>query len=214
MRRWIALTVWLLLAPLVAGAVSSFHGFDVSELTIPRGELLSGGPPRDGIPVLTDPPFVAASRASFLKDNDRVLGVNLNGIAKAYPIRIMNWHEIVNDQFAGASVAVTYCPLCYTGMAFRADMDGRRNIFGVSGLLYNSDVVLYDRTTESLWSQLLAQAISGPKPGQQLEAVPVTNTTWTDWRARHPDSLVLSSSTGYTRDYGGTHTVSTLRAAI
>lgn len=190
----------LLQSPLPAGA-ERLNGFDLSRLTIPREELLSGGPRRDGIPALTDPAFVRAAAATFMSDTDRVLGLHLNGVAKAYPIRILNWHEIVNDRFVDQPVAVTYCPLCYTGIAFMAGRDGRRQEFGVSGLLYNSDVVLYDRGTESLWSQLLGEAISGPLAGSRLEPIPSTHTTWRAWRARHPDTLVLSPKTGHRRDY-------------
>lgn len=189
-----------LLAP-QAVAAEEFNGFDVSRLTVPREELLPGGPPRDGIPALTDPPFVVAPAARFMKDQDRVIGIHLNGVAKAYPIRILNWHEIVNDRFAGRPIAVTYCPLCYSGVAFDAELHGKRQEFGVSGLLYNSDVVLYDRDTESLWSQLLGEAISGPLAGSRLEPIPSTHTTWREWRARHPDTLVLSPDTAHRRDY-------------
>ena len=184
-----------------ATAATLFHGFDVTDALVPAAELRPGGPPRDGIPALTDPRFVTADRASFLEPKDRVLGVRVNGVAKAYPLAIMNWHEIVNDQFAGTPVTVTYCPLCFTGVAFSASIDGRRQIFGVSGLLYNSDVVLYDRASESLWSQLLGKAISGPRRGTNLQLIPTSNTTWSHWRERHPDTLVLSRDTGHQRDY-------------
>lgn len=192
----------LLLSVSCARASGELNGFDLSRLAIPRAELLPGGPPRDGIPALTDPTFVPAASAGFMRANDRVIGMHLHGIAKAYPIRILNWHEIVNDRFAGEPVTVTYCPLCYTGIAFKAEYAGRRMEFGVSGLLYNSDVVLYDRETGSLWSQLMSQAISGPRVGSRLEPIPVTHTTWREWHSRHPGSLVLSPRTGYRRDYG------------
>lgn len=192
----------LLLGAARVEASGELHGFDLSGLSIPRSELLPGGPPRDGIPALTDPAFVPAAGAGFMGANDRVIGVHLNGVAKAYPIRILNWHEIVNDRFAGQPVTVTYCPLCYTGIAFKAEYGGRRQEFGVSGLLYNSDVVLYDRESESLWSQLMGKAISGPRVGSALEPIPVTHTTWREWLSRHPESLVLSPDTGYRRAYG------------
>lgn len=202
--RWMATTALVLAGILVAAGVAAathFHGFDVTDSLVPAAELRPGGPPRDGIPALTDPAFVTADRATFLDPTDRVLGVRVNGVAKAYPLAIMNWHEIANDQFAGTPVTVTYCPLCFTGVAFSAAIDGRRQMFGVSGLLYNSDVVLYDRETESLWSQLLGKAISGPRRGTGLQSIPLSNTTWADWRARHPDTLVLSRDTGHRRDY-------------
>ena len=132
------------------------------------------------------------------------MGVAMADIAKAYPIKILNYHEIVTDEFGGVPIAVTFCPLCGTGIAFDAVVDSQRREFGVSGLLYNSDVLMYDRETESLWSQILAQAITGPARGQRLRAVAARHTTWADWRQRYPDSLVLlpprHSSTNYAVD--------------
>jgi len=107
----------------------------------------------------------------------------------------------VNDSIAGRPVVVTYCPLCGTGMAFDARVKGRNRTFGVSGLLYNSDVLMYDRQTRSLWSQLKMQAIAGPSAGAKLTWLPLEHTTWSSWRNRHPASLVLSRDTGHTRDY-------------
>ncbi len=180
----------------------TMNGFDVSRADVPASEIRRGGPPRDGIPALTDPEFLPPDQAGWLEDDDRVLGVHRNGIAKAYPLGIMNYHEIVNDVFAGEPIAVTYCPLCFAGLAFEAvEPDGTRLMLGVSGLLYNSDVLLYDRRTESLWSQIGATAISGPRRGETLESVPTANTTWGAWREEHPDSLVLSRDTDYARNY-------------
>jgi hypothetical protein len=177
------------------------NGFDLAGSLIPADEIHQGGPPRDGIPSIDRPKFMAASDADFLADTDRVLGLARDGQAKAYPIAIMNWHEIVNDRVAEESIAVTYCPLCGTGVAFVAGADARRRSFGVSGLLYNSDVLLYDRETESLWSQLRMQAVAGPLKGERLTAVPLTHTSWRAWRLEHPDTLVLSTETGFGRNY-------------
>jgi hypothetical protein len=180
----------------------TMNGFDLSQAEVPLSEIHRGGPPRDGIPALNDPEFLRAGDAPWLRDDDRVLGVYRNGIAKAYPLGIMNYHEVVNDVFADEPIAVTYCPLCFSGVAFRAqERDGARLLLGVSGLLYNSDVLLYDRRTESLWSQIAARAISGPRRGETLEAIPIANTTWAAWRAEHPDSLVLSRNTAHSRNY-------------
>lgn len=187
-------------ATLGAGA-GQLNGFDLSGALVPESEIRAGGPPRDGIPAIDRPRFVGAAQARFLAPEDRVLGVVRNGHAKAYPIRILNWHEIVNDRFGSEPVMVSYCPLCGTGMAYRARVAGDALDFGVSGLLYNSDVLFYDRKTGSLWSQVLAQAISGPLKGSRLTTIPVAHTNWSDWRSRHPDTLVLSTETGYARDY-------------
>jgi hypothetical protein len=184
------------------GVLSAPHnGFDLTDATVPVDEIHHGGPPRDGIPAIDRPRFLSAGRAEFLAPDDRVLGITRNGVAKAYAVRILNYHEIVNDAFGGEPITVTYCPLCGTGMAFLAEREGRAVDFGVSGLLYNSDMLLYDRETESLWSQILGEAISGPLRGAELTPVPITYTSWADWRARHPETLVLSTDTGFRRDY-------------
>lgn len=197
------------LALLAAAGMASFGpwpttdvvAFDLSNASVPREHILSGGPPKDGIPALTDPAVVSAADASYLRADDRVLGVAIGGQVRAYPIRILNWHEVVNDQLGGVPIVVTYCPLCGTGMVFRGEREGRRALFGVSGLLYNSDVLLYDRDTESLWSQLKMEAVTGPRLGEQLEWLPVEVTTWQTWRAAHPQTEALSLDTGYHRDY-------------
>lgn len=177
------------------------NGFDLSESTIPADEVRSGGPPRDGIPAIDDPHFLSPDDAVRRDPAMRVLGVARNGQAKAYPIAILNWHEIVNDRVGDEPVVVTFCPLCGTGMAFKADPGGKVRRFGVSGLLHNSDVLLYDRETDSLWSQIARRAVSGPLVGTNLELVPTAHTTWADWRARHPDTLLLSEETGHRRNY-------------
>ncbi len=177
------------------------NGFDISNSIIPTNEILHGGPPRDGIPALSNPRMISNEKAGFLQGRDRVIGIEINGEAKAYPIGILNWHEIVNDRVGGQAVAITYCPLCGTGVAFDATIDGKVTEFGVSGLLYNSDVLLYDRNSESLWSQIMRKAISGEKVGQRLKSLPIQHTTWQHWLTQYPDTLVLSDDTGYSRDY-------------
>ena len=177
------------------------NGFDVSNAIIPASEILAGGPPKDGIPALSDPELIDAEAASYLKPDDRVIGVTMDGNSRAYPIAILNWHEIVNDTINDQRYAVTFCPLCGTGVAFYSDIAGSTTDFGVSGLLYNSDVLLYDRETESLWSQIMSQAVAGKLVGEKLKAFPVSHTTWRDWVKQHPGTQVLSTATGYSRDY-------------
>ncbi len=203
------LTLLTLLTLLVTSAALSqclasdaFNDFDINNSSIPRNEIHRGGPPRDGIPSIDKPVFVSANQAKHLKVQDRVLGLQRNGISKAYPISIMNWHEIVNDEIGGEAVVVSFCPLCGTGVAFAAHAGGKQLNFGVSGLLYNSDVLLYDRETESLWSQLLTRAVSGPMKDTRLKLISLEHTSWADWQKRHPQTLVLSTDTGYSRDYG------------
>lgn len=193
------------IAPLVAiyldAQAQVKNGFDVSGALIPESEILSGGPPRDGIPAIDTPRFVSASAARFLQPTDRVLGIDRNGVTKAYPILVLNWHEIVNDSFVGEPIVVSFCPLCGTGIAYLAQVGNRELSFGVSGLLYNSDMLLYDRQTQSLWSQIRKQAVSGRMKGARLQAIPLMHTTWADWNRRYPSTLVLSTATGYARNY-------------
>ena len=165
----------LTLTLLAATALAETNGFDLRNALVPVDEIHAGGPVRDGIPSIDEPKFIAAGDADFLRGGDDVLGIVRNGVARAYPIRIMNWHEIVNDEIAGERVAVTFCPLCGTGIAFAAESLGRDLTFGVSGLLYNSDMLLYDRETESLWSQIKKQAITGPMKGHRLSALPLAD---------------------------------------
>jgi len=177
------------------------NGFDLRNTSIPVEEIHRGGPPKDGIPAINSPKFVSGDQQVLLKPNDRVLGLDMDGVARAYPISILNWHEVVNDHTRETPVAVTFCPLCGTGMAFRAGTKDEPVFYGVSGLLYQSDVLLYDRVTESLWSQLLREAVSGAKKGAKLTQVPLAHTTWQDWLDRYPDTFVLSRDTGVERDY-------------
>lgn len=201
MKRLTMFAVMTIAASAVAAAAQTKNGFDLTGALVPADQILAGGPPRDGIPAIDQPKFVAARVAHFLRKEDRVLGIVRNGVVKAYPVRILNWHEIVNDHFGDEPIVVTYCPLCGSGIAFVSAVKGRSLSFGVSGLLYNSDVLLYDRQMQSLWSQILAKAVTGPMKGAQLTAVALTHTSWADWRRRHPHTLVLSTDTGFTRDY-------------
>jgi hypothetical protein len=177
------------------------NGFNLANALIPIDEIRSGGPPRDGIPAIDRPRFVNADAAEFLQASDRVLGITRNGVSKAYPVAILNWHEIVNDRVANEPIVITFCPLCGTGIAYLATTGDQVLDFGVSGLLYNSDMLLYDRQTQSLWSQIRRQAVSGPMQGTKLQPVPVMHTQWADWKQRYPATQVLSTETGYRRDY-------------
>lgn len=183
-----------------APAAQTLNGFDLRGALVKPAEIHRGGPPKDGIPAIDRPRFVPASQAK-MAPGDRILGVERNGEAKAYPVRILNWHEVVNDSVGGEDIAVTYCPLCGSGVTFNRVVKDKRRSFGVSGLLYNSDVLLYDRESSSLWSQILGQAVTGPAKGEKLGIVPTAHTSWEDWVARHPKTLVLSEETGFTRNY-------------
>jgi len=175
---------------------------DGTRYIIHPSELLAGGPPKDGIPSLDKPKFTSVEEADeWLKGSDLVLGLELNGITKAYPHRILNWHEIVNDFADGKPVLVTYCPLCRTGIAFDPTIDGKRVEFGTSGKLWKSNLVMYDRKTDSYWSQVGGKAIVGELAGMKLDQIPLDTVEWKDWKEKHPDTVVLSKDTGFFRDY-------------
>ncbi len=169
---------------------------------VPLDKIKSGGPPKDGIPSIDNPKFVSAAEAAFVSDSDIVIGLEINGEAKAYPLFILVWHEIVNDHVGGTPVAVTYCPLCYTNQVFERVLDGNVVEFGTSGKLYNSNLVMYDRLTETYWSQALGKAIVGELAGQELKIIPFDVIKWIDWKTLHPDTVVLSTQTGHVRSYG------------
>lgn len=179
------------------------NDFDLSNATVNKDEVLSGGPGRDGIPSIDDPKFISIESVDFLRDEDMVIGLVRGNTARAYPLRILVWHEIVNDIIENDAVAVTYCPLCGTAMVFDRNIDGKTRTFGVSGLLYRSDVLMYDRETESLWSQLAMKAISGPAVGKELTWLPSEQLTWKAWHEKYPHGEVLSTDTGHLRNYGG-----------
>jgi hypothetical protein len=171
---------------------------------VPLDQIVSGGPPRDGIPSIDNPKFVSTEEASsnFLQGSDLVIGLEINGDVRAYPLKILVWHEIVNDAVGGTPVAVTYCPLCFTSQVFNRTVDGQVVEFGTSGKLYNSNLVMYDRTSESLWSQAMAKGIVGKHAGRDLEKIPFDVAAWNEWKKLHPESRVLSINTGFGRPYG------------
>lgn len=150
----------------------------------------------DCIPSIDDPKFQSADQADWLTEEDLVIGVEINGDVRAYPLRILNVHEIVNDEVGGRPIAVTYCPLCRSGLVFDRRIDGTTLSFGVSGKLLNANLVMYDRQTETYWSQLNGSAIVGPLVPHQLMILPNTITTWGNWRDSHPETKVLSRRTG------------------
>jgi hypothetical protein len=199
----LAATACLLAAALAAGpAGARDQELDLSEPTIPIRSILSGGPPKDGIPALSSPRFVTADEAVFLDRDDLVVGIEDGGLAKAYPIKILNWHEVVNDRLGARALAVTYCPLTGSAVVFDRLIGAEEVEFGVSGRLYLSNVLMYDRTSNGLWSQLGAAAVSGRFSGTKLETMNSVVTGWAKWRESHPATLVLSTDTGHRRDYG------------
>ncbi len=167
---------------------------DLSELT--QGQV------KDGIPALRDPNFVPVAEVTFLNDREPVIAFQHNGEARAYPLQILMWHEIVNDVVGGRPVLITFCPLCNTAIAFDRTVDGTVLSFGVSGFLRNSDLVMFDDETESFWQQITGEAIVGVRTGTNLELLPSSIVSWEDFRTSFPDGSVLSQDTGFSRPYG------------
>ena len=168
-------------------------------------EIVWGGVVKDGIPALTDPAHIGAEQADHLTDEELVFGVEINGDARAYPFRMMDWHEMFNDVVGGVPVSLAYCTLCGSGILFDATVEGRDEpfVFGSSGFLYRSNKLMYDQQTHSLWNQFTGRPVVGELTGSgiELEVRPVAITSWRKWRQRHPGTKVLSLSTGFTRDY-------------
>jgi len=179
----------------------SFNGFDLSNSVLDQKNIVRGGPPRDGIPAILTPHYVGAEQADFLKPDDTVLGFEVEGQFFAYPRYILNWHELVNGVVDNVPFLISYCPLCGTGMAFSAQVDNKELVFGVSGLLYNNDLLFYDKQTESLWSQIERRAISGKYVNTELQQLYLEHTSWFDWSTKHPKTKVLSEQQGVKRNY-------------
>ncbi len=169
---------------------------------IPLSEVKDGGPGKDGIPSIDNPNFIEMSAATFLSDNDLVVGIIYNGIAKAYPHSIMNWHEIVNDEIGGKFITINYCPLTGTAFGWESISNDKKSSFGVSGLLYNANLILYDRNTDSNWSQLKLECVNGELIKDEPSLINVIETDWKTWKTLYPNTKILSTETGFSRTYG------------
>jgi len=192
-------------APVDASSFEALAGdwrTDFTRASVSGGEFLSGGPGKDGIPAIDHPKFVPVAEATFVDDREPVLTLDVDGDARAYPVQILVWHELVNDVVGGKPVAVSYCPLCNSSVMFDRTVQGRVLDFGVSGLLRNSDLVMYDRQTESWWQQITGEAVVGDFLGTRLDVLASNTISFADFRAAHPDGKVLSRDTGFNRDYG------------
>lgn len=171
--------------------------------TIEYDEILSGGPPRDGIPSIDDPKFIEQDEAAeWLADNEPVIALEIDGDARAYPLQVVTWHEIVNDTVGDVPVIVTFCPLCNSALVFDRRFEDQTFEFGVSGLLRNSDLIMYDRTTETLWQQFTGEGVVGDLAGEQLTFLPSSLISFKDFREAYPEGVVLSRDTGFNRAYG------------
>ncbi len=176
---------------------------DFSRHTVPYSEILSGGPPKDGIPAIDTPDYVSvAEAAAWLGDQEPVILLRIDDKARAYPLQILTWHEIVNDTLNGIPVIVTFCPLCNTAIAFDRRLDDRVLDFGTTGRLRFSNLIMYDRQTETWWQQATGEGIVGELTGRELTFLPANIVAWVDFRENYPDGDVLSRNTGYVRSYG------------
>ena len=188
--------------PPPARAESEFQT-DFSKHSVPYSEILSGGPPKDGIPALNAPRFVSVSEAeAWLEPVEPVILVQLGDEAKAYPIQILMWHEIANDTVGDEPLVVTFCPLCNTAIAFKRTVNEEILDFGTTGRLRYSNLIMYDRQTETWWQQASGEAIAGELTGMQLEFYPATIVSWDSFKATYPEGKVLSRDTGHLRNYG------------
>ena len=175
---------------------------DFSKQLVPVDEFQSGGPPKDGIPAVDIPQFTPARDVDWIGAREPVIVVEVDGETRAYPLQILMWHEIANDQIGQTPIAVTFCPLCNTAIVFDRRLEGETYDFGTTGKLRNSDLVMYDRQTESWWQQFSGEAVVGELAGKKLEQIPARMVAWDDFLDEHPSAAVLNRDTGFVRDYG------------
>lgn len=199
LRLWFLL---LLALPALAQFSEGTWKTDTSKRSIDLKELVRGGPPKDGIRSIDDPRFVPASEAAWLTPKELVIVLTLDGKARAYPLQILMWHELVNDRFGGIPILVSYCPLCNSAIVFDRRVRGETLDFGVSGVVRNSDLVMYDRQTDSLWQQITADGIVGTYTGETLSILASQMIPFNQFEADYPEGEILSRETGFRRDYG------------
>ena len=214
---WSISGLFMGMRPVGDGRTVDSYGFALENLGEERAFLVSSGQPRDFLQSIDDPEVMAADdvahfnaqiRGKYLVSADRVIGVSIDGVHRAYPIRVMNAHEICNDMLADVPIVVTFSPLCDSAVVFNRTVDGRERAFGVSGLLLNSNLVMYEKTDDpvasppGLWSQLLMKSISGSESGTALDPIPgVCITTWSEWKKAHPDTTVIKPDPESMRRY-------------
>ncbi|MEM9673272.1 MAG: DUF3179 domain-containing protein [Cyclobacteriaceae bacterium] len=176
-------------------------GANAQEWLIPRSQVFDGGPGKDGIPALENPELISPAQATYLDPQDLVVGFVEGKEAVAYPHKILDWHEIINDKVGATSVAITYCPLTGTGIGWSRMINNVETTFGVSGLLYNTNLIPYDRATDSNWSQMRLDCVNGELKGEEVATLAVVETTWATWQQMYPDTKVVSTNTGFSRNY-------------
>ena len=206
MRFMIALMAALIAAPALAADIpaqwkSAWPKTDFSRIAVDPAEIFSGGPPKDGIPAIDNPTLIPASTETTLDPREPVMSVQAEGMpARAYPIRYLMWHEIVNDRIRDVPIAVTFCPLCNSAIVFERRVDGEETTFGTTGMLRNSDLVMYDRKTETWWQQFTGEAIIGERTGDILKMIPVRVVSFENFKAEVPEGKVVQPAA--LRQYG------------
>ena len=206
LRRALPLAIAVALLAVPAAANPTFwkqEGWTTNfeMMSVSPDSIMSGGPPKDGIPSIDDPQFVPVAEGTY-EAREPVIGLEIDGDARAYPLSVLTWHEIVNDTVGGRPVIVTYCPLCNAALVFDRTVGGEAVEFGTTGKLRNSDLVMYDRATESWWQQFTGEAIAGERLGERLELVPSRLESFAQFSERHPNGRVLVPSDPNFRDYG------------
>lgn len=177
-------------------------GENGSSWLIPVGEIFDGGPGKDGIPSVDNPIFAEIDDITYLEENDLVIVVKFGNTIKVYPHPILDWHEIINDDINGLKLAITYCPLTGTAIGWKRTIDGKLTTFGVSGLLYNSNLIPYDRATDSNWSQIRLDCVNGELQSTKIETYQMLETSWKTLKTLYPEAEVMTTQTGYSRNYG------------
>lgn len=199
----VLLALYLLMQTNLSGqSQKAISSTNISKNLIDPSELVSGGPPKDGIPSIDNPRFVSIDESDWISETSEIFILTVNDTVKAYPQPILVWHEIVNDNIEGIPVAVTYCPLCGSTVAYKRVINGEATEFGTTGLLYNSNLVMYDRLTDSYWTQIRGEAVIGEVVGTKLEKLPLQTMKWGDAKKRFPQAQILSKETGFSRSYG------------
>lgn len=203
----VSLVIYIVLFTLLQSCSSVDSNVTVQEeldnWLVSEEEVINGGPGKDGIPSIDNPQFTSMDQVNFVDDQRLVIGIKVGDQVKAYPHQILDWHEIVNDQIGDLKYALTYCPLTGTGISWGRTFADKENEFGVSGLLYRNNLIAYDRRTDTNWSQMQMRAVNGELAGTTLETLSIVETTWETWKNMYPNSMILNTNTGYTRNYGG-----------
>ncbi len=195
---------WLLLPVTLLLFITACKKDDIKneDWLVPIAEIFDGGPGKDGIPSVDQPQFSTKEEITFMREDDLIIGLKVGNEIRGYPHPILDWHEIVNDKIGALGVAVTYCPLTGTAIGWNRMVGGTETTFGVSGLLYNSNLIPYDRASDSNWSQMRIECINGNLSGDLPELVPLVETTWTTWKEMFPDAMIVDNRTGSARNYG------------